>query len=208
MTPREAMGSALRQPALPYAAVLLLTALWGAIWLPRGGFAGDVLLELTRLTARTAVLFFLAAFSASALLVLTRAAPARFLVANRRHIGLAFALAHFIHLGVLVAYFNVTGEDPGTVRIVGGGLAYLLIALMAATSTNAAQHWLGPNWRRLHLAGSWYVWLVFLNSYLGRVLERREPVWMYGGITALMLGAAALRIAAGVKKRAKLRAAS
>jgi methionine sulfoxide reductase heme-binding subunit len=208
MMPREAMASALRQPVLPYAAVLLLTALWGAIWLPRGGFSGDVLLELTRLTARTAVFFFLAAFSASALLVLTRSAPARFLVANRRHVGLAFALAHFIHLGVLVAYFAVTGEDPGTVRIVGGGLAYLLIALMAVTSTNGAQRWLGPNWRRLHLVGSWYVWLVFLNSYLGRVLEGREPVWIYGGITALMLGAAALRIAAGMQKRARLRAVS
>jgi len=188
--------------------VLLLTALWGAIWIPRGASSGDVLLELTRLTARTSVFFFLAAFSASALFELTRSRAARFLVINRRHIGLAFALAHFIHLGVLVAYFAVTGEEPGLVRVVGGGLAYLLIALMAATSINAAQQWLGLNWRRLHLVGSWYVWLVFLNSYLGRVLEGREPGWMFGGITALMLGAAALRIAAGVQKRARLRAAS
>jgi len=90
----------------------------------------------------------------------------------------------------------------------GGGLAYLLIALMAVKSTNPALRWLGPNWRRLHLVGSWYVWLVFLNTYLGRVLEGREPAWLYGGITALMLGAAALRIAAGVQKRARLRAAS
>ncbi|MFN7164156.1 MAG: hypothetical protein ACK4P2_04990 [Hyphomonas sp.] len=178
----------------------MLTVLWGALWVPRGGFSEGVPLELTRLTARTAVFFFLAAFSASALLTLTRSPAARFLMINRRHIGLAFALAHFIHLGVLVAYFAVSGEDPGRVRIIGGGLAYLLIALMAATSNNAAQRWLGPNWRRLHLVGSWYVWLVFFNSYLGRVLEAREPIWLYGGITALLLGAAALRIAMSVRR--------
>ncbi|WP_291200384.1 hypothetical protein [Hyphomonas sp.] len=90
----------------------------------------------------------------------------------------------------------------------GGGLAQLSIALLAATSINAAQRRLGRNWPRLRLVGSWQVWLVFLNSYLGRVLEGRGPGWMFGGITALMLGAAAFRIAAGVQKRARLRAAS
>ncbi len=75
--------------------------------------------RLTRLTARTSE-FFVAAFSASALFEPTRSTAARFLVINRRHIGLAFAPAHFIHLGVLVAYFAVTGEEPGLVRVVGG----------------------------------------------------------------------------------------
>lgn len=123
--------------------------------------------------------------------VLTRSPGARWLVINRRYVGLAFAFAHFIHLGVFVAYVAVSGKDPGMVRMVWGGLAYLLIALMAATSNNAAQRWLGTNWRRLHLVGSWYVWLVFLNSYLGRVLEARGPIWLYAGIIALLLSAAA-----------------
>lgn len=202
------MAAAGRMTALPYAMVLSLTALWVFLYIPAGGVTEVTLLELTRLTARTSVFFFLAAFSASALLKLTRSGAARVLVRNRRHVGLSFALAHYIHLGVLVAYFVVSGEDPGIVRIAGGGLAYVLIALMALTSTDEAQRRLGPNWRRLHLVGGWYVWLVFLNSYLGRTLEGREPVWMFGGITALLLVVAAMRIGVGVRERMKRRAAA
>jgi len=201
MIGRKAMFAAGRLPALPYVLVLLLTALWGGLHLPKGGLSEDALLELTRLTARTSVFFFLAAFSASALFKLTRSSAARGLVINRRHIGLSFALAHFIHLGVLIAYFAVSGEDPGAVRIYAGGFAYLLIALMAATSNDVSRRRLGQNWRRLHLIGSWYVWAVFLNSYLGRTLEGREPVWMFGGITALLLSAAVLRLAIGARER-------
>lgn len=202
------MALAERVPVLLYAAVLALSALWVFLYIPAGGVTPETLLELTRLTARTSVFFFLAAFSASALLKLTRSHAARVLVRNRRHVGLSFALAHYIHLGVLVAYFAVSGEDPGIVRIVGGGLAYFLIALMALTSTDGAQRRLGPNWRRLHLVGSWYVWIVFLNSYLGRTLEGREPVWMFGAITALMLAVAAMRIGVGVHARLKRSAAT
>lgn len=202
------MAAAKRMPVLPYALVLALSALWALLYIPAGGVTEETLLELTRLTARTSVFFFLAAFSASALLKLTRSAAARALVRNRRHVGLSFALAHYIHLGVLVAYFAVSGEDPGLTRIIGGGLAYILIALMALTSTDTAQLRLGQNWRRLHLIGSWYVWLVFLNSYLGRTLEGREPVWMFGSITALMLVVAGIRIGVGIRERMKQRTAA
>lgn len=202
------MAVAERVPVLPYAMVLALSALWALLYLPAGGVTPETLLELTRLSARTSVLFFLAAFSASALFKLTRSDLAGLLLRNRRHLGLSFALAHYIHLSVLVAYFAVSGEDPGIVRIVGGGLAYLLITLMALTSTDGARRRLGRNWHWLHLVGSWYVWIVFLNSYLGRTLEGREPVWMFGGITALMLAVAAMRIGVGVRERIKQRAAT
>ena len=197
----------LRHPVLPYAIVTLLSVVWTVWCLSREGISPDALLELTRLTARTSVFFFLAAFSASALLTLTRSIPARFMTVNRRHIGLAFALSHAIHLGALVSYFAVSGERPGPVIVIAGGLAYLFIAAMAATSNTASQRWLGRNWRCLHLVGSWYIGLIFLNSYLGRVQEGREPVWMFGGILALLLTAAALRLVAGFRQRMKLRSA-
>jgi sulfoxide reductase heme-binding subunit YedZ len=201
MIRRKDVAAAGRMPALPYTMVLALTALWCSLYVPQGGMSEGVLLELTRLTARTSVFFFLAAFSASALLKLTRSGAARFLVINRRHIGLSFALSHFIHLGALLSYFAVSGEEPGAVAIYAGGFAYLLILLMAATSNDVSQRRLGLNWRRLHLIGSWYVWAVFLNSYLGRVLEGREPLWMFGGITALLLSAAILRLVIGARER-------
>lgn len=180
--------------AIPYLLVLLLSGLWFFLYPPVGDSTEEALLELTRLTARTSVFFFIAAFSASALLKLTAASTARLMVLNRRHLGLSFALAHFIHLGVLVAYFQTTGEDPGLVRIYGGGAAYLMIGLMALTSNDYSQRILGRNWRRLHMAGSWYVWIVFLNSYLGRTVEGREPVWVFAGITMVLILVAALRM--------------
>lgn len=195
-----------KMPALPFALVLGFTALWLALFIAPDGFTQEALLELTRLTARTSVFFFLAAFTASALLKLSRSDAARFLVMNRRQIGLAFALAHFIHLGALISYFAVSGEEPAMIAVIGGGAGYLLIAAMALTSNDAAQHRLGANWRRLHLTGSWVVWGIFLNSYAGRVAEGREPRWMFAGLALLLVAAAGLRIAAWVKGRAARRA--
>jgi len=195
-----------KMPALPFALVLGLTAIWLVLFFGLNGVNADTALGLTRITARTSVFFFLAAFTASALLKLWRTEAARFLVMNRRYIGLSFALAHFIHLGALIAFFAVSGERPGLVTIIGGGGAYLFIALMAATSNDRSVRKLGPNWRRLHLTGSWYVWVIFLNSYAGRVAEGREPRWMFAGLAFLLIAAAGLRIAAWVKGRAAKRA--
>ncbi|MEM9622447.1 MAG: hypothetical protein AAF993_12405 [Pseudomonadota bacterium] len=200
------MSAVLRHPAVPYSLVLILSAVWAGMHLPGIGITADSLLELTRLTARTSVLFFIAAFAVGALAKITRSQAARQLVRNRRHIGLAFALAHFLHLGVLVAYFAVSGEDPGIISIVGGGTAYLMIAVMTATSNNLSMRKLGANWRKIHVVCSWYVWLIFLNSYTGRVLEGREPAWMFIAITALLLGAALLRLVVRVRARTEVTA--
>lgn len=177
-------------------AVLLLAAASAWLSLPVNGALADGLLELTRLTARISVFFFLAAFAASALFQFWPTRPSRLLLANRRSVGLAFALSHFIHLGVLIAYFTVSGEDPGLVRIAGGGVAYLFIGLMALTSNDLSVRRLGKRWTWLHTVGGWYIWLIFLNSYLGRTLEGREPVILFGGITALIVLAAFLKLAA------------
>src|SRR5690606_37151534 len=94
----------------------------------------------------------------------------RWLKRNRRYMGLSFALAHFLHLGAIVAYFASIGEMPDVVTIIGGGGAYVFIALLALTSNDWSVRKLGPKaWRRLHLVGISYVWLIFMNSYIGRL---------------------------------------
>lgn len=198
------MPAARRLSAYPFLLVLTLSALWAALCLAAPGAAADGLLELTRLTARTSVFFFLAAFAASSLVRLWPSEVARALLVNRRSIGLAFALAHFIHLAALTAYFIVSAENPGTVAIIGGGLAYIFIALMAVTSNNAAVRHLGRNWKRLHTVGGWYIWLIFLNSYLGRTLDGRAPVALFGAITALLALAALIRFAAWLTRKRAL----
>lgn len=195
------MMAATRKSGLPFVLVLIAAVASAVVCFVSAGAMEEALLELTRLTARLSVLFFIAAFAASALFAFWPSGLTRALLQNRRNIGLAFALAHFIHLGVLVAYFGVSGEDPGLARIIGGGLGYMLIALMAATSNDWSARRLGRNWNRLHTVGGWYVWLIFLNSYLGRVMEGREPVFLFGGITALLVIAALLKIVTRLRRQ-------
>ena len=90
---------------------------------------------------------------------------------NRRWIGLSFALSHGIHL-ILILAMSLDFPDPflseqPAGKWFVGGLAYLLIALMALTSTNAAQRWMGmKHWKRLHVIGSYWIWAEFALTYV------------------------------------------
>lgn len=175
------------------------------------GWTDQGLLHITRYTARLAFLIFITVFASAALAQLAPSPLTRWLKRNRRYMGLSFALAHFIHLGALTAYLTAIGEAPDTVTIVGGGGAYVFIALMALTSNDWSVRKLGPkSWRRLHLVGISYVWLIFMNSYVGRVVSETppEPRGIFIVTAALGFLALGLRILAWGKRRraARLRA--
>lgn len=162
------------------------------------------ILHITRYTARFAFLIFIIVFASAALAQLFPSPLTRWLRRNRRYMGLSFALAHFLHLGAIVVYFTAIGEMPNVVTIVGGGGAYVLIALMAATSNDWSVRKLGLKvWRRLHLVGISYVWLIFMNSYIGRLTSEAppEPKPVFAVTAALGLLALGLRIAAWAKRR-------
>lgn len=168
------------------------------------GANADGLLHITRYTARFAFLIFVLVFAAGALAQLFPSATTRWLKRNRRYLGLSFALAHFIHLGALTSWFIAIGEMPETRTILGGGLAYLLIAAMALTSNDWSVRTLGPKvWRRLHLIGIAYVWLIFMNSYLGRLASETppEPKVIFAITAGLGFLALGLRIAAWFARR-------
>jgi DMSO/TMAO reductase YedYZ heme-binding membrane subunit len=158
---------------------------------------------LIRMTARTSLLLFLLAFTASALARLAPSAASRWVRANRRYIGVSFAISHGLHLAAIVA---LARQDPALfdsltspVSLIGGGFAYVLIALMAATSFDSTARLIGPRaWRLLHLTGSWVVWIIFLNSYGRRALE--NPVYIPP--VALLLLAVTLRLWAARARRA------
>jgi DMSO/TMAO reductase YedYZ heme-binding membrane subunit len=151
---------------------------------------------VVRHSAKIALLCFAAAFSASSLHSLFPSRTSRYLLGNRRMLGLSFALSHGLHLAALVA-LGLWFPDPfvGTldaVTLVGGGIAYLFVLLMAATSWDGAVRALGPKrWRLLHTIGGWYIWTVFTQSYLPRALADVS----YAPFAALLLAAAGLRIA-------------
>jgi DMSO/TMAO reductase YedYZ heme-binding membrane subunit len=164
---------------------------------------------VVRHTAKGAVLFFLAAFSASSLQALWPTAWSRTALKNRRWLGLSFALTHLCHLAGLVAlgwaYPDPFVENLDAATLVGGGLAYAFLVAMAATSWNGAVRRLGAGrWRALHTVGSWTIWLIFFQSYLGRALSMP----LYVPFAALLVACAGLRIARFVAVRRRARSAA
>lgn len=153
-----------------------------------------------RLTARTSFVLFTAAFVASSLRALWPAPSTRWLLANRRYVGVSFAASHAVHLLAIVALTRVTPDfrpDPAT--LVGGGLAYVFLAAMTATSFDRTAAWLGPRrWRLLHKSGMYYCWFIFFISYVPRALlasTRADPA-LYAPFVAALLGSLVLRAAA------------
>jgi DMSO/TMAO reductase YedYZ heme-binding membrane subunit len=140
------------------------------------GFAiGDGAVEQWRLaarwTARVGFPIFIVTYLASSLYRLWPGERTRALLRNRRWLGLGFAASHTVHLVALVTYLRVSGETRPASVLIGGGLGYVLLFAMAATSNQASMRALGKNWKRLHTLGIHWLWFVFATSYLGRVFD-------------------------------------
>jgi hypothetical protein len=165
--------------------------------------AGDIegIRLVIRATARTSLLLFVLAFTASALVELAPSDLTRWQRRNRRYLGVSFAVSHVIHLAAILALASLDRElfwkltNLGT--IVLAGAAYLFIAAMTATSFDRTAAWLGPrNWRRLHLIGGWYIWISFAVAVGKRVpLDR-----FYWPMAVLVLAAAAVRLIAMARR--------
>jgi hypothetical protein len=127
-------------------------------------------------TGRSSLILFSIAFTSSSIASLWPSSLARWTLQNRRWIGLSFASSHFIHLGLIVS-MTVLFPDPfvseqSMAQWVFGGLAYGFVFLMALTSTDQAQRWMGmKNWKRLHFVGSHWIWTLFLLTYVKHVKE-------------------------------------
>lgn len=181
-------------------ALLLLSAVQLVVW----GAGEEGVRVIVRSTARTSLLFFGLAFSASSLRLFWKTDASKWLLAQRRYLGVSYAVSHAIHAAALVALYQVSIEFSSTLdmlTLVGGGGAYAFTLAMALTSSDAAFRALGRSaWHRLHLIGGWYIWIIFAQSYLPRAFESLA-YWPYA---APVLGILALRIArARHTKRAK-----
>lgn len=163
---------------------------------------------LIRATARTSFVFFISAFTASSLVALWPTPITKWMLRNRRYLGLSYATSHAIHLAGIVAAARVIPDFPiSVVTLIGGGLAYVFIAAMAITSFDTTAAWLGRTWwKRLHKTGSYYNWFIFAQSYLGRAVASAA----YMPVAAVLIAAVGLRFAASRRhrKQAPLQAAS
>ncbi len=155
-----------------------------------------------RATARTSLLLFLAAFLASSLRRLWRVRATAWLLRNRRQLGVSFACSHALHLAAILVLASGWSESfwerTSATTIYGGGIGYVFVLAMTATSSDAAVRWLGGRrWKLLHTAGAWYLFGVFAFSY-GPAGFFKPGYWM---ASAAVLAALGIRIAAVARQR-------
>jgi hypothetical protein len=178
------VGWAALAVALPSAAIVLMT-----------GGSEEGWRMVIRLTAKTSLLLFTAAFVASSVRALWPSPATRWMLANRRYLGVSFAASHAMHLAAIIMLLWLVPDFHITVTaLIVGGLAYVLIAAMVATSFDRTAAWLGPRrWRLLHRTGMYYCWFIFFISYAPRAVI--ESI-LYLPLALLLLAAFAVRIAA------------
>lgn len=166
-----------------------------------------------RYTVRVSFPLFLLTYLARPLTTLWRTDTSRWLLRNRRYLGLSFALAHTIHLAALTSYFIFLDTIPNAATLLGGGLAYALMFVMAATSNDKSVSLLGRNWTRLHTIGIHFIWFLFTYLYLGRLLGAKADgganEFFWTGVVGFSLALAAffIRLAAAWKSRRRRAAA-
>jgi sulfoxide reductase heme-binding subunit YedZ len=199
---RESLGG----PRLVAATALGMAVLCASMVALRGT-DDDALRALARVTARVALVIFVAAYAAAPLRHAWRAPLSAWLLRNRRFVGLSFAVAHGFHAFAVLALAVRLGDDFAydPVSLAGGGTAYLFVALLALTSSDRAVAALGPvRWRRLHRVGIHAIWIVFAFTELPAALH--SPLHLV--LASLLVLAAGLRGAAVLARRRSPRSAS
>lgn len=150
-----------------------------------------------RATARTSLVLFLAAFTATAVHRLWPGDRTAWTLRNRRYLALSFAASHGVHL-IAIALLAGTDADTfaaltGIGSFVGGGLGYLVILTLVATSFDRVVAVIGPGrWRPIEVGGTWFIWVLFTLSNGGRIAAN---VW-YAIPTAALVGAVIVKVAA------------
>jgi methionine sulfoxide reductase heme-binding subunit len=176
----------------PLAGVLGALLIGGAVAIVEihGGSVEGVRL-IVRITARTSLLLFGLAFTASAMIRLLPSPFTRWQRTNRRQLGVSFAVSHLVHAAALIALASL--DRPlfmsltNPVSLVTGGLAYVFIIAMAATSFDRAAAMIGSRaWRLLHAAGAWYIWISFVVAY-GKRVPLSAFYWPFFAIVVAMV---------------------
>lgn len=186
-------------PIVGWCAVVLTALI--ALVLGSNGTGEEGIRAVIRLTARTSIVIFSLAYVASSLRVFWRSPLSKWLLANRRYVGVSFALSHSLHLLFIVFLYQVSEafrRDLSATTVIFGGLAYVFMAAMAATSSDRAYAALGRRtWKTLHTAGMHWIWFIFFFSYMPRALK--SPAYIPAA--AVLIASLAVRVAAYRRQR-------
>jgi hypothetical protein len=185
-------------------------ALAGAV-LADYGTGPDGIGQAVRYTARWSFLFFWLSYTGGAMAILFGPAFTG-LARSARNLGLAFAAALQVHIGLVVWLGVVIGEIP----LQGGLLLFFLVGLLfsyllALLSFGVGIRKLGRLWRPLLLLGTTYILIAFGRDFVLGAFDQTNQQWPaaaeYVPFALLSLIAIPLRLAAFVRQRFGLRSA-
>ena len=117
---------------------------------------------------------------------------AKLLFRHRRTLGLAAFSYCVVHLCLYATLFHgwdlqALLEDFFRLPYLFGYLGFLLLSLLAMTSTNKIRKYMGKNWQRLHSTTYLVTPLVLLHVYLQSKSENTSEALVYLGIFASIL---------------------
>jgi hypothetical protein len=185
-------------------------ALAGAV-LADYGTGPDGIGQAVRYTARWSFLFFWLSYVGGAMAVLFGPGFAG-LARSARNLGLAFAAALQVHIGLVIWLGVVIGQIP----LQGGLLLFFLVALcfsylLALLSFGVGMRSLGRLWRPVLVLGTTYILIAFGRDFVLGALDPTNQQWPYAAeyvpFALLSLIAIPLRLGAFLRQRLGLRSA-
>ena len=174
---------------------LFVPTLWIAYLALTGALDPKVVTEMIHRTGQWAIRFLTLSLLVTPLM---RGARYPKLVAIRRMVGVAAFAYASAHLSLYVvdqhfALLHVASEMALRFYLTIGFVAFLGLAALAATSTDAMVRRLGPRWTRLHSLVYGIAVLALLHFMIQAKADVSEPVMMVGFFLILMLFRALLR---------------
>lgn len=146
-------------------------------------------------SVRCALPLFLIPFTASSFAALWPGSLSRWLLSNRRYFGLAFAYGmavHFAFVGYSVLTFG--HRLNSTVTTFDLTAAGFLLAMTLTSFRCLARRLSHADWRRLHKAGAYAIWLLATYIYVSDVRYERDVI--HALVASAFLAAWLLRVAA------------
>jgi DMSO/TMAO reductase YedYZ heme-binding membrane subunit len=171
---------------------------------------GDVAAHtLVRWTARTSLVVFVLTYVARPAVQLWPRPVTKWMLAERKWLGLGFATSHAVHLAGIIAIASpdfgafIRAQPPSNAV---AATTFLLLFAMAFTSIEAVKRRMSARaWKRLHRTGMHFAWLSFTATYATAILgdgdagQAGSP--LYAIPTVILLGIAGVRVAAWQRQR-------
>ena len=158
--------------------------------------------EMIQMTVRFSVPLLFLAFAASSMKVLFPSNVTRWLLRNRRSIGLSYAAAMgwqlFFILWMWMGHWDYyTDEVYSFDDIIFQVPGYLVILAMTITSFMPVRRRMNPTaWRVLHKTGIYFLWFILVDTYYYELtyygdIQVIDYIYMAAGLLAYLMRVAA-----------------